>query len=685
MSSEVVGVNQSFEYPSILASFSIGKSNELEGETRWLHNMLKCFLSNPEYDDVRSFCFGYDSTSSRDLRAIGICIPKQCRSEKVKLLKLWSIITTKKPIIISRAACINSKHDRPWYIGFAPLTQMLLCGLFTTVIAVSTKYHSKLENSSILKANPSVDNSCIDPKSFFFFTFVIRICCALEFVSSLMEQVLFAFSLKRNLYKLAEFPKYPHSTITCMFGLRFLSMVWTLIGHSFAWVQDAFIGYVDNVDEFRYHLTSSVWNILITNFNLTVDTFFVISATLTSYTWFLRLLQKRGLDCPPTWSNWRYWLVFYRHRLFRIWPAYLLSLSLITFFFTELHTHPMWPPIDPSVQCRRYGWQNIVFLNSLTGNNCMGWTWLVTERIRKLYISTEFIFYLCSPIFLMALKNSPQMGWPFCVALIFASCSLKLNVMINKNYPPIPLHLGTSKFYSGTFMEYLFITLIQVDDYYIKPQYRIGPYIIGLLLGQVLAIYQNSKNKINFSSKAQYLGWLACLALGSWSLFGAYPTMKDMNFPLLNLIYGFTHRISWALSVSWIIYACHTGIGGFINDLLSFRYFVPLSSLCYSVYLMHLLIVFAIFMWSPFPIIFSSKVPILLMALPQLVLSYLAAAMISMYAEFPALNLEKLFFAKASSSKAAAAAAVAAATIANSNKSDGYAKQYIRREKNNNQ
>lgn len=100
---------------------------------------------------------------------------------------------------------------------------------------------------------------------------------------------------------------------------------------------------------------------------------------------------------------------------------------------------------------------------------------------------------------------------------------------------------------------------------------------------------------------------------------------------------------------------------------------------------MHLLIVFAIFMWSPFPIIFSSKVPILLMALPQLVLSYLAAAMISMYAEFPALNLEKLFFAKASSSKAAAAAAVAAATIANSNKSDGYAKQYIRREKNNNQ
>lgn len=59
----------------------------------------------------------------------------------------------------------------------------------------------------------------------------------------------------KNIRKLIQMPKDPQSTITCMFGLRFLSMVWTLVGHSFIFVQ----AFLDNVDEFKDDLVDNFW------------------------------------------------------------------------------------------------------------------------------------------------------------------------------------------------------------------------------------------------------------------------------------------------------------------------------------------------------------------------------------------------------------------------------------------
>lgn len=37
----------------------------------------------------------------------------------------------------------------------------------------------------------------------------------------------------------------------------------------------------------------------------------------------------------------------------------------------------MWPPTDPAVQCPKHWWENVLFINSLTDNRCMPWTWFV--------------------------------------------------------------------------------------------------------------------------------------------------------------------------------------------------------------------------------------------------------------------------------------------------------------------
>lgn len=58
---------------------------------------------------------------------------------------------------------------------------------------------------------------------------------------------------------------------------------------------------------------------------------------------------------------------------------------------------------------------------------------------------------------------------------------------------------------------------------------------------------------------------------------------QDLNWRIYYLFYGALHRTIFALAVAWLLYACHIGYGGFINKFLSWKLFLPLSALCYSV------------------------------------------------------------------------------------------------------
>ncbi|VDK28090.1 unnamed protein product [Gongylonema pulchrum] len=128
--------------------------------------------------------------------------------------------------------------------------------------------------------------------------------------------------------------------------------------------KDFFQPFVENVDEFKNEMTYHVSNIWITNFSLAVDTFFVLSATLSAY-------SKASYELLTV----RYWIRFYGHRLLRLWPAYIVTIALATFWLSFVPTYPIWPSMDPSLQCRQYWWHNVFFLNSIFGSQCIGWTW----------------------------------------------------------------------------------------------------------------------------------------------------------------------------------------------------------------------------------------------------------------------------------------------------------------------
>lgn len=85
-----------------------------------------------------------------------------------------------------------------------------------------------------------------------------------------------------------------------------------------------------------------------------------------------------------------------------------------------------------------------------------------------------------------------------------------------------------------------------------------------------------------------YLVWTAIL-VGFW-----IPLMDDTfwNYgePYNRVISAFYYpfcRFVWALCVALMIWCCLSGNGGLVNTFLSWRPFVPMARLTYSVYLTH--------------------------------------------------------------------------------------------------
>ena len=96
------------------------------------------------------------------------------------------------------------------------------------------------------------------------------------------------------------------------------------------------------------------------------------------------------------------------------------------------------------------------------------------------------------------------------------------------------------------------------------------------------------------------LGWTFSTAICLSTVFGLYPywptdfscLTEKCYSPAASVLWASFGRLAWSLGVSWIIFACINGSGGFINDFLSWPLFSPLSRLTYAIYLIHMHIIF---------------------------------------------------------------------------------------------
>lgn len=116
---------------------------------------------------------------------------------------------------------------------------------------------------------------------------------------------------------------------------------------------------------------------------------------------------------------------------------------------------------------------------------------------------------------------------------------------------------------------------------------RCGPWIVGLGLGFIMYTFRNQKTKLN--KRISRVLWIVATSLMTASVLGHYPFQQSNNHIsyLFNAAYNALSRSCWAMSLAWVIFACHNGGGGFIRWFLCLSLFKPLARMSLSIYLTH--------------------------------------------------------------------------------------------------
>lgn len=176
-----------------------------------------------------------------------------------------------------------------------------------------------------------------------------------------------------------------------------------------------------------------------------------------------------------------------------------------------------------------------------------------------------------------------------------------------------------------------------------RPWTRIQTFLVGVWLGWIL--HETRLKRIKLPVWAVALGWLSSTAIALSVIFGIYPWFDpDYEIPTTaGLFYAGLSRLTYGVALSWIIFACVKGYGGFVNTFLSWKVFMPLGRLCFCVYLisLHLQHTFHVGLKIPMKYETYSMVQIFF---AHMVSSYLAGFVATMIMESPFIVLQKLIF-----------------------------------------
>lgn len=141
------------------------------------------------------------------------------------------------------------------------------------------------------------------------------------------------------------------------------------------------------------------------------------------------------------------------------------------------------------------------------------------------------------------------------------------------------------------------------DKIYDKPWTRLGPYLVGMCVGWFL-FKTNCKIRMRRVSGSFILasvridqticysllqstvvvGWLSASFCLLWLIYGLYGIELGATSAAA---YSSLSHSAWAMSLAWIVVACSSGYGGYVNTILSAPIIYPFSRVTYCAYLVH--------------------------------------------------------------------------------------------------
>lgn len=425
---------------------------------------------------------------------------------------------------------------------------------------------------------------------------------------SLCTQLATSFSVLRNGKKIFHCSQ-GRGDLSCVHGIRVLSITWVILGHCFSMYGDTQGNLMDTTRQM------GDWTMMpVISGTLSVDTFFLLSGSLTAYVFLRQVEQAGGLSLKAM-------VLYFIHRFWRLTPLYMLVLLYDACISYYTFLGPFDTALPASELCKTYWWRNLLYVNNLFGADdlCLPWSW---------YLSNDMQFYFIAPIVLIP--------WIFGRKTLGCAISLAL-VVVHIVCTGVIVYRDNSTLLFRNNSEYF-------KNVYFAPWCRVGPFAVGLLLGYAL---NQTGCRYKIQKVVAVLGWTAAWLLGLAVVYLPFHTFKDVyvnNVPAWtnaqNSAYEAVSRPLWSAAVAWVVWACCTGYGGFVNALLSWKAWIPLSRLSYAVYLLHLVVFYA-FTKNTTDTLYVNAFTATELFLCVTVVTFLASFVFSLLIEAPTLGIEK--------------------------------------------
>ncbi|XP_072044016.1 nose resistant to fluoxetine protein 6-like [Amphiura filiformis] len=627
---------------SIQALDAFGKvpAGVLVGNSEWLGDYHECTsLQGLHYCSIN---FGVNS-SSLGLRVplqlmYGVCVPNVCSEDDIirNIDNLTQFIPTKYRLLdlvapINADTPVNCQDfpQRPYDAGFICFTVFCLIlailMLSGAVLDVFQKYKKrKMINDSKLRSSsyPSYGstgetNNAADASLGQNEPLMDHEAKNVESNPSetggskpgMLQEVLLCFAFNRNLSKLLDTTVGQSQSIGCLHGIRVISITWVALGHTFGF---SVMSGIENPDLIVNTLPSFFFQ-AVGNAYSAVDTFFFMSGFLLCYLTFTRMTKSDGKIS---------WLLFYFHRIWRITPLYAFVILFMIYHHPYFGDGPKWyKAIHFDSLCEQYWWRNLLYINTYfpQADMCIQWSW---------YLSCDMQFFIISPLILLPLSRSQNAGI-LVASVMFLASLVVTGSLIGKN------HLATN----SVSLQNGFSATNYLELVYIQPYSRIPTYLIGMIMGYIRIIVS--------------VGWALAFAAGISVIYSTYTSYGNVTLQsewsnAVNVLYGTFSRLGWSLALCWVVLACYYGYGGWINDFLCWSFWIPLSRLTFSAYLIHGVVIQTYYQAYPtsyhMSVMSSSYI-----FCGSVMISYASAGLLSIAVEYPCAGLEKLILGHESS------------------------------------
>ncbi|XP_075990168.1 uncharacterized protein LOC142985805 [Anticarsia gemmatalis] len=431
-----------------------------------------------------------------------------------------------------------------------------------------------------------------------------------ELKLNIFSELLLSFSMKANVLQIFD-QSVGSDTVAVVHGLRTMSMVWVIFGHTCIVV----FKYADNT-ALRAVLEKSFWFQLIISAVYSVDTFFCLGGMLVTFLYF-RTKTKGKLDLlvkghRKITSGILQFLGLIGYRFARLTAPYLFTLGVVEVTMKWFANNSVFePPAMDHETCPKYWWRNLLYINTLfpVDQMCMLWSW---------YLSDDTQFYAVSAILLILATSHFKLSAVLTGLLFLSSLVTTGYVSWSSNHIPNAEDPFT-----------------QFDKVYEKPWTRLGPYLVGMLTGWILF---KTNLKIRMNRIWAWVGWIVCTATLLFLIFGLYQT--ELGVWSAAVYSALSHSL-WAACIGWIIIACSTGHGGWVTPLLSAPVLYPFSRVTYCAYLVHPVVLRYVAMHLTHPIHMGELI-VFILFLGLTIISYALAFVISVAFEAPMVTMLKI-------------------------------------------